>query len=78
MKRCVRQQLIGGAKITLAYVRVQNPSLNFQDMHKLPSTADDRVDFAPHYVVVTGPAEKIIYHAEAETERLFREAASQK
>lgn len=36
MKKCVRQQLIGGAKVALAFVRVRNPTLNFRDMHKLP------------------------------------------
>jgi len=78
MKRCVRQQLIGGAKVALAFVRVQNPTLNFEDMHKLPPSADDRVDFSPHYAVVAGPAEKIIDHAGAETERLLREDASRR
>ena len=29
MKACVRHQLIGGAKVALAFVRVHNPSLNF-------------------------------------------------
>ena len=29
LKRCVRHQLIGGAKVALAFVRVHNTSLNF-------------------------------------------------
>ena len=36
MKKCVRQQLIGCAKVALAFVRVRNPTLNFREMHKLP------------------------------------------
>ena len=63
MKRCVRQQLIGGAKVALAFVRVLNSTLNFQEMHKMPPSADDRVDFSPHYAVVAGSAKKIIDHA---------------
>ena len=76
MKACVRQQLIGGAKVALAFVRVHNPSLNFQDLHKLPSTANDRVEFDPHNVVVADSAEKIIDYSNAKTEWLLREARS--
>ena len=73
MKRCVSQQLIGGSKVALAFVRVHNPSLNFRDLHKLPSTANDRVELDPHYIAVGESAEKIIDCSNAETERLLRE-----
>ena len=29
LKKCVRHQLVGGAKFALAFMRVHNPSLNF-------------------------------------------------
>ena len=73
MKWCVRHQLIGGAKVALAFVRVHNLSLNFRDLHKLPSTSDDRVELDPHYAAVGESAEKIIDCSNAETERLLRE-----
>ena len=76
MKACVRHQLIGGAKVALAFVRVHNPSQNFQNLHEFPSTTNDRVEFDPHYAVVGDSAEKIIDYSNAETERLLREARS--
>ena len=78
MKWCVRHQLIGGAKIALAFVRVHNPTLNFQDLHKLPSTASNKVEFGPHYSTVADSAEKIMDYSDAETERLLREARSRR
>lgn len=52
LKKCVRHQLIGGAKVALAFMRMHNPSLSFRDLHMLPSTVDDRVNFLPHYAEV--------------------------
>ena len=65
MKRCVCHQLIGGAKVALAFVRVHNPSLNFWDLHKLPSTASNKVDFDLHYAAVAGVAKRIIDYSNA-------------
>ena len=76
MKRCVHHQLIGGATVALAFVRVHNPSLSFQDLHELPSTASNKVEFDPHYAAVADSAKKIIDYSNAETERLLREARS--
>lgn len=73
MKWRVRHQLIGGAKVALSFVRVHNSTLNFWDLHKLPSTANDRVELDPHYAAVGDSAEKIIDCSNAETERLLRE-----
>ena len=73
MKWRVRHQLVGGAKVALAFVRVHNPTLNFRDLHKLPSTANGRVELDPHYAGVGDSAEKIIDCSNAETERLLRE-----
>ena len=73
MKNCVRHQLIGGAKVALAFMRVHNLSLSFRDLQMLPSTVDDRVNFLPHYVVVEESAEKIIDASNAETEKLLRQ-----
>ena len=58
MKWRVRHQLVGGAKVPLAFVLVHNPNLNFRDLHKLPSTATDRVEFDSHYAAVGESAEK--------------------
>ena len=52
--------LTSGAKVALAFMRVYNPSLNFRDLHRLPSTVDDRVNFELHYAVVEESAERII------------------
>lgn len=60
--------MIGGAKVALAFVRVHNPSLNFQDLHKLPSTASNKVEFDSHYAAVAGSAERIVDYSNAETE----------
>ena len=73
MKWRIRHQLIGGAKVALAFVRVHNPTLNFRDLHKLPSTANNKVEFDPHYAAVADSAEKIIDYSSAETERLLHE-----
>ena len=78
MKACVRHQLIGGAKVALAFVRVHNPSLSFQDLHKLSLTASSKVEFDPHYAAVASSAEKIIDYSDAETERLLHEDASRR
>ena len=58
MKWRVRHQLLGGAKVALAFVRVHNPNINFQDLHKLPSTVNDRVEFDPHYAAVGESSKK--------------------
>ena len=60
--------MIGGAKVALAFVRVVNPSLNFEDLHKIPSTARNKVEFDSHYVAVVGSAERIIDYSNVETE----------
>ena len=73
MKWRIRHQLVGGAKVALAFVRVHNPNINFQELHKLPSTDTNRVDFDPHYAAVGESAEKIIDCSVAETEKLLRE-----
>ena len=76
LKKCVRHQLIGGAKVALAFMRVHNPSLSFRDLHMLPSTVDDRVNFLPDYAEVEKSAEMIIDASNAETERLLRQPRS--
>ena len=73
MKWRVRHQLVGGAKVALAFVRVDNPNINFWDLHKLPSTATDRVELDPHYAEVGESAEGIIDCSNAETKKLLRE-----
>ena len=52
---------------------MHNPSLNFRDLHKLPSTVDDRVNFEPHYAAVEESAEKIIDASNVETEKLLHQ-----
>ena len=55
---------------------MHNPSLSFRDLHMLPSTVDDRVNFLPHYAEVEKSAEMIIDASNAETERLLRQPRS--
>ena len=47
MKKHVRHQLIGGAIVSMDFVRVKNPSMDFHDLHKLPETENNRVEFSP-------------------------------
>ena len=60
MKWCVRHQLIGGAKVALAFVRAHYPLLVYQNLHQLPLLSDAVIDLRPHYVPVMESAEKII------------------
>ena len=50
MKWCVRHQLIGGAKVALAFVRACYPLLDYQSLHHLPLSPDGVIDLTPHYL----------------------------
>ena len=73
LKRCVRHQLVGGATIALAFVRVRQPSFSFKDLHKLPATADNKVELSSHYAAVEESANKIVDFSVEETMKLLRE-----
>ena len=73
MKWCVRHQLIGGAKVALAFVRARYPLLDYQNLYQLPLSPDGVIDMTPHYAAVMGSAEKIIDLSNAETEKILRE-----
>ena len=72
----MRQKLVGGAQVALAFVRAWHPTLNFRQTSQLPSFEGNEMDFSPHYDVVQDPAARIITQTEVQTERLLREGAS--
>ena len=73
LKRCVRHQLVGGATIALAFVRVRQPSFPFRDLHKLPMAADNKIELSSHYAAVEESAERIIDFSIDETMKLLCE-----
>ena len=73
LKRCVRHQLVGGATIALAFVRVRQPSLLFKGLHQLPMAADNKIELSSHYAAVEESAEKIVDFSIDETMKLLRD-----
>ena len=72
LKRCVRHQLVGGATIALAFVRVCQPSFPFKDLHKLPTAAGNKIELSSHYAAVEESANKIVDFSIDETTRLLQ------
>ena len=62
-----------GATISLAFVRVRQPSFLFKDLHKLPMAADNKIELSSHYAAVEESAERIIDFSIDETVKLLRE-----
>jgi hypothetical protein len=67
--KLVRAQLIAGAMVALACVRIHHPHIDLKVIGKgLPEPpGGGRVDMEPHYEVARRPAEKIIRQTEIET-----------
>ena len=70
VKDAVRAQLIGGAKVALAFARVHYPGIDLRMIGKgLPPVGEgDRVPMNVHYAAARGPAQDIISRVEIETD----------
>ena len=67
----MREQLIGGAKVALAFVRVHYPSLDLKVVGwGLPLTPGGRWEMEAHYEAVLDSAESIIQLVENETDNI--------
>ncbi|KAM0844478.1 hypothetical protein ACQ4PT_057038 [Festuca glaucescens] len=74
IKDCIRQQLIGGARVALGFVRVHHPQINLEVIGSgLPPSPDDRVQMEEHYVDALGPTENIVRLVEAEECRILQQ-----
>jgi hypothetical protein len=64
----VREQLVGGAKVALAFVRVHHPGIDLEEVAGgFPGTHyGERVAMEDHYVAAEWPARKIIRKVEQE------------
>ena len=76
----VREQLIGGAKVALAFVRVHHPRIDLEVVGSglPPPPGGGRVQMVPHYEAALRPAMNIVRLVEAEDNeflRLRREAS---
>ena len=71
IKDLVRAQLIGGAKVALAFVRAHHPQINLGLIGRsLPlENEDDRLQMEVLYDMAATPAAQIIQKVEAETRR---------
>lgn len=71
----VREQMVGGARVALAFVRVHHPQIDLEVVGKglPPPPGDGRVEMDPHYAVALGPAENIIKLVETETNSILRQ-----
>ena len=74
----VREQLIGGAMVALAFTRVHYPEIDLGLIGDGPVSSDGgaRVEMTHHYQAVRGAAEDIIERVENETNRLVRESGA--
>ena len=72
IKKFVRDQLVGGATVALALVRVHRPHLDLDKIAKglPPLSGGGVVPMEEHYQATAGPADSIIAQVERETELL--------
>ena len=69
----VRMQLVAGAKVALAFVRIHYPPIDLQPVGRgPPAPLDGRmVEMRTHYAVAAAPAENIIRIVEMEDARVL-------
>ena len=69
----VLEQMVGGAKVALAFVRVHHPHIDLQVVGRgLPLPPDGgMVGMKVHYAAAAAPAENIIRLVEAETDNIL-------
>lgn len=75
IKGLIREQLIGGAKVALAFVKAHYPRINLDVIgDKLPANAKDgRLEMESLYELASTPAENIVDRVEAETDLLIEQ-----
>jgi len=73
IKALVREQLIGGAKVALAFVRAHHPNIELGAIGRsLPvNTEDGRLEMEVLYDIAHLPATQLIHRVEAETKLLI-------
>ena len=69
VRQKVREQLVNGAIVALAFVRVNCPSL---DIAKICRGFPQRISMQGHYDAVRGPAENVIQQLEWEEDQVLR------
>ena len=73
MRQKVREQLINGAIVALAFVRVHCPNLDIAKICRgLPLRGDQRANMQGHYDAVRRPAEDVIRQLEWEEDQVLR------
>jgi len=75
IRALVREQLIGGAKVALAFVRAHHPDIDLGAIGRsLPvNTEDGRLEMDVLYDIAHLPATQLIYRVEAETNFLIEQ-----
>ena len=75
----VREQLIGGARVALAFVHVHHPHIDLKVVGRgLPPTpGGGNLQMEAHYEAAAGPAANIIRLVENETDNILRRRGGQ-
>ena len=75
----VREQLVAGARVALAFVRVHHPHVNLEVVGRglPPAPGGGRIPMEDHYEAATGPAANIIRLVEAETQAMLERLGGQ-
>ena len=70
----VREQLIGGARVALAFVHVHHPHIDLKVVGRglPPAPGGGDVQMEAHYEAAAGPAANIIRLVENETDNILR------
>ena len=73
VRQKVREQLVNGAIVALAFVRVHCPNLDIAKICRgLPLRGNQRVNMQGHYDAVRNPAEDVIRQLEWEEDQVLR------
>jgi hypothetical protein len=73
--RFVRQHLLCGARVALAFIRVRYPDVDMKAIRTLPATHKGVTELAPHYAACDDAAKRITLQiiAESDSEHAERE-----
>jgi hypothetical protein len=73
IKGFIREQLVAGATVALACVRVHHPHIDLEVIGRgLPPQPDgEKTPMIPHYDAASGPAANIIRLVESETDEML-------
>jgi hypothetical protein len=70
----VREQIVTGARVALAFMRVHLPAINLEVVGRglPPSTDHGRIPMEAHYEAAAGPVANIVRLVECETQEELR------